>query len=86
MPLPLVSVFIVSLPLVTSVSMVRFLPSQRRAQQEAAALQGPTAPRAPAIRFPALQAPSAPLTVTYTVTPHNYTDTPFMTFELNRII
>lgn len=59
-PLPIVSVLIISLLLVTSVSTVLLLPSQRRAQQDAAALQGPIAPRVPAIWFPALQAPLAP--------------------------
>lgn len=59
-PPPIVSVLIISLLLVTSVSTVLLLPSQRKAQQEAAALLGPTAPRVPAIWFPALQAPSAP--------------------------
>ena len=57
-------VFIISLPLVTSVSTVLCLLSQRRARQEAAAPQGPIAPRVPATWFPALQAPSAPQKVT----------------------
>lgn len=56
--------------LVTSASTVPLLPSQRRARQEAAAPQGPTAPRVPLTWFPVLQAPSAPQMVT-----DDYTDT-----------
>ncbi|CAG6003426.1 unnamed protein product, partial [Menidia menidia] len=58
--------------LVTFVSRVLFLPNQRRAQQDDAALQGPTAHRVPDTWFPALRARAVSIEVCQPCLPGYY--------------